>query len=172
MSAAPRFSTADIARGARQPDATAPAENRPADNRPADNRPAEHKAIELPASTSEPDAATVRVDEARRAAGVPDAVQDDTPAPLFAREAADDFQHRWDGIQAGFVDDPRKAVQEADALVAETMQRLAESFSQQRSRLEQELDRGRDAEAGQASTEDLRLALRHYRSFFKRLLAV
>jgi CTP-dependent riboflavin kinase len=78
-------------------------------------------------------------------------------------------------VQAGFVDDPRRAVEDADALVAETMQRLAETFSQERKRLEQEFAR-QPAASGTAQsgvgTEELRIALRHYRSFFKRLLSV
>jgi hypothetical protein len=86
---------------------------------------------------------------------------------LFAQDAAEGFRRRWDTIQASFVDDPRKAVQEADALVAETMQRLADTFAQERARLEQRFDRDSNV-----STEDLRVTLRHYRSFFTRLLSV
>ena len=57
-------------------------------------------------------------------------------------------------------------MQAADQLVAEIMQRLAESFARERSDLEQQWDRGEDV-----STEDLRVALQRYRSFFQRLLA-
>jgi hypothetical protein len=64
------------------------------------------------------------------------------------------------------VDDPRSSVKKADELVATAMKRLAEGFSQQRTGLEQQWDRGEDV-----STEDLRLALQKYRSFFQRLLA-
>jgi hypothetical protein len=72
----------------------------------------------------------------------------------------------WQEIQSRFVDEPRTAVEDADALVAEVMQRLAETFSEERERLE------RDWHAGdEVSTEDLRLALQRYRSFFERLLA-
>ena len=73
---------------------------------------------------------------------------------------------RWQEIQASFVDQPRDAVAEADALVADLMQRLAASFSHERERLEGHWDRGDDV-----STEDLRVALTRYRSFFDRLLA-
>lgn len=86
--------------------------------------------------------------------------------PLFAAADAERFSERWTGIQAGFVDEPRNAVQEADALVAELMQRLAETFSTERSTLESQWDREEDV-----STEDLRLALQRYRSFFDRLLS-
>lgn len=87
--------------------------------------------------------------------------------PLFAGNEADDFRHRWGDIQTGFVDEPRQAVERADALVAEAIKRLAEIFAQERSTLEQQWARGADV-----STEDLRVALRRYRGFFDRLLSV
>ena len=88
-------------------------------------------------------------------------------AALFGEEEARTYKTRWDEIQSRFVDEPRDAVQQADALVNETTQRLATVFAQERSRLEQEW-----AQKGDVSTEDLRQALRRYRSFFERLLAV
>jgi hypothetical protein len=88
-------------------------------------------------------------------------------SPLFAEDAAADLRRQWDTIQSGFVDEPRRAVEEADSLVADTMKRLADTFAQERSTLEQQWGRGDDV-----STEDLRVALRRYRSFFKRLLSV
>jgi hypothetical protein len=88
-------------------------------------------------------------------------------APLFDEAASGDLRQRWDGIQTGFVDEPRGAVEQADALVAECMQRLADTFAQERQGLEQQWSRGDDV-----STEDLRIALRRYRSFFDRLLAL
>jgi hypothetical protein len=87
--------------------------------------------------------------------------------PLFSTEEARNLRARWDSIQVGFVDEPRRAVEEADSLVAVAMKRLAEQFAEERSRLEGQWDRG-----GDVSTEDLRIALRRYRSFFGRLLAV
>ncbi len=88
-------------------------------------------------------------------------------SPLFAEDASRTLGQRWDTIQAGFVDEPRHAVEEADTLVAETMKQLAETFARERSNLEQQWARGDNV-----STEDLRVALRRYRSFFRRLLAV
>jgi hypothetical protein len=87
-------------------------------------------------------------------------------APLFPDNELGDLRSRWDKIQAGFVDQPRKAVEEADSLVAATMKRLAEVFAQERSKLEGQWDRGDNV-----STEDLRVALQRYRSFFQRLLS-
>jgi hypothetical protein len=87
--------------------------------------------------------------------------------PLFPDNELGDLRSNWDRIQAGFVDEPRKAVEEADSLVASTMKRLAEVFAQERSKLEGQWDRGDNV-----STEDLRVALQRYRSFFHRLLAI
>ena len=93
---------------------------------------------------------------------------DASPAhPLFLEDAANDFRSRWDKIQTGFVDEPRQAVQQADELVAQAIKRLAEKFAEERNRLEQQWDRG-----DQVNTEDLRVALQTYRSFFQRLLSV
>jgi hypothetical protein len=87
--------------------------------------------------------------------------------PLFSSAEANELRSRWDAIQVGFVDEPRHAVELADNLVAGTMKRLAEIFADERSKLEGQWDQGENV-----STEDLRLALRRYRSFFSRLLSV
>jgi hypothetical protein len=88
-------------------------------------------------------------------------------AALFAGNEANELRARWDSIQVGFVDEPRKAVQEADALVSDTIKRLSEVFANERQNLEQQWGRNDNV-----STEDLRVALRRYRSFFSRLLAI
>jgi hypothetical protein len=87
--------------------------------------------------------------------------------PLFSAEEAKDFRGRWDAIQVSFVDEPRQVVEQADGLVAVAMKRLAEMFAAERARLEGQWDRGDNV-----STEDLRLALQRYRSFFGRILSV
>jgi hypothetical protein len=100
--------------------------------------------------------------------GAADVAQAETQAaPLLPGEEATGLRTRWQEIQAGFVDEPRQAVQKADELVAGAMKRLAEVFAEERSKLETQWDRG-----GDVSTEDLRVALRRYRSFFDRLLSV
>lgn len=101
------------------------------------------------------------------AASAPSPAAEETASALFTQDASDALWRRWDAIQAGFVDQPRGAVEAADSLVAETMKHLAETFAQERTTLEQQWGRGDDV-----STEDLRVALRRYRSFFKRLLSV
>ncbi len=88
-------------------------------------------------------------------------------APLFTEDAAKAFRSQWDVVQRSFVDDPQAAVQAGDELVAQVIKSLAESFSEQRSALESELN-----QADRSSTENMRLALRRYRSFFERLLAI
>jgi len=88
-------------------------------------------------------------------------------APLFPNDELEDMRSRWDAVQAAFVDEPRRAVEQADGLVAFAMKRLAEVFSEERSKLEKQWDRGDNV-----STEDLRIALQRYRSFFHRLLSL
>jgi hypothetical protein len=87
--------------------------------------------------------------------------------PLFPPDEANNLRSRWDSVQGRFVDEPRQAVEDADRLIAATMKRLAEIFADERQKLEHQWDRGDDV-----STEDLRLGLRRYRSFFSRLLKV
>jgi hypothetical protein len=112
------------------------------------------------------------VGERTAASGVSAAVAtapatDEQAAPLLSPDETKDFRARWDATQVGFVDEPRRAVEQADGLVAGAMKRLAEMFADERSKLEGQWDRGDNV-----STEDLRLALRRYRSFFGRLLSV
>ena len=87
------------------------------------------------------------------------------PMPLFTESEMGDFRSQWSKVQTGFVDEPRRTVEDADKLVAAVMQRLAEGFANERSALEKQWDRGDNV-----STEDLRVALQRYRSFFDRLL--
>ena len=87
--------------------------------------------------------------------------------PLFAQNDTQNFRSRWEKIQIGFVDEPKTAVQQADELVASAIKRLADVFAAERQKLESAWDNKSDV-----STEDLRVALRRYRSFFDRLLSV
>jgi len=86
--------------------------------------------------------------------------------PLLPEDQSGQYAASWREIQTSFVDEPRSSVEKADALVAELMQKLATVFSSERERLEEQWDKGDDV-----STEDLRVALTRYRSFFDRLLA-
>jgi hypothetical protein len=93
-------------------------------------------------------------------------VGDQPHAQLLEDDELQRIHARWKDIQAAFVDEPRKAVQDADTLVADLMQRLATMFASERDQLESRWSSGDDV-----STEDLRRGLRRYRSFFERLLA-
>jgi hypothetical protein len=86
--------------------------------------------------------------------------------PLLGKEEGEQFRERWQSIQASFVDQPRTSVEQADELVAELMQRLAETFAKERKELEAQWSSDEDVD-----TESHRVALRHYRSFFERLLS-
>jgi hypothetical protein len=92
--------------------------------------------------------------------------RDEDDTALLPHDQGSEFHERWESIQTTFVDDPRNAVENADALVAELMQRLADGFARERERLEGQWSRGEDV-----STEDLRVVLQRYRSFFRRLLS-
>jgi hypothetical protein len=96
-----------------------------------------------------------------------DSQSEEVSAPLFEQNALQDFGSRWGTIRAGFVDNPAGAVMQAHELVTEVMKRLAMVFAAERENLEQEWAKGDDI-----STEDLRIALCCYRSFFGRLLSV
>jgi hypothetical protein len=93
--------------------------------------------------------------------------QSSTEDMLFAEDELADLRARWAGVQAAFVDDPKDCVQKADVLVSDLVEQLTSGFAHARSRLEEQWARGE-----RASTEDLRVALMHYREFFERLLAV
>jgi hypothetical protein len=90
----------------------------------------------------------------------------DAAGPLLGADDTEGFRARWIDVQTGFVDEPRRAVQQADGLVAELMQHLATTFADERTRLESQWDSGDDVQ-----TDDLRTAFQRYRSFFERLLA-
>ena len=90
-----------------------------------------------------------------------------TAEVLFADDELEEMRGRWAAVQAAFVDDPKDCVQKADVLVSDLVEQLTIGFAGARSRLEEQWARGE-----QASTEDLRVALMHYREFFERLLAV
>lgn len=95
----------------------------------------------------------------------PTASADEPPVHLFQPEAAERFRAEWQQVQTRFVDDPKDAVQDADRLVAEVLQSLAGTFTERKQELE-----GQWHGDSEAVTEDLRLALRSYRTFFNQLL--
>ena len=84
---------------------------------------------------------------------------------LFEDKDLSGYRGRWEEIQTGFVDEPRQAVEQADELVADLVRKITSGFSESRSKLESQWSEGEEA-----STEDLRVALTRYRTFFNRLL--
>jgi len=145
----------------------------------ADDQPSTADLAGLNTSTSETtedrngDGTVTDLDDARGTRDLPDAPASGTETspreihePLLGEDELDGYRSRWQSVQVGFVDEPRDTVKEADALVAELMQRLAQTFAEERSALESQWESGTDV-----STEDLRIAMQRYRSFFDRLLA-
>jgi hypothetical protein len=148
--AAAPLSTADLARA---PDAVRAEDARLAEERVvrADaNQPIEH--ADAGPGTAQASPVAVKVDQS---------------TPLFSDTETADYRRRWTDVQTSFVDEPRRAAQQADELVAGVMKRLAETFARERASLEQQWDRGENV-----TTEDLRIAMQRYRSFFDRLLSI
>jgi hypothetical protein len=121
----------------------------------------------MPTAQKELSAADMVAAEGRVPGSTPQKADDSKPMALLAAEEAGTFRTRWSEIQAGFVDEPSRAVQQADALVAELMKRLTQIFADERTKLE-----GQSKRDEKLSTEDMRVALQRYRSFFNRLLSV
>jgi hypothetical protein len=122
--------------------------------------------------TAEREPATARdvppTAESRPSHAVPEPATGPPTSPsLFGDNDLSGLRSRWDDVQAAFVDSPKECVQKADSLVAEVVQQLTTGFSDARSRLEAQWAKGENA-----STEDLRVALKRYREFFQRLLSV
>jgi hypothetical protein len=121
-----------------------------------------------PASSGEmPQPGTQQSPRLPNPAATDGAATSDGATAMFPPTEAEQFRSRWMDVQTGFVDEPRSAVEQADGLVAEMMKRLAQVFADERGKLEEQWSRGDDI-----STEDLRQALRRYRSFMDRLLSV
>ena len=149
----PRLSTAELAARRPAPQGPTPEPNASAAREETEGRPipVESSAAQAPEADERPR----EIAESEEASG-----------PLFAETEARSLRGEWDAIQIAFVDEPRRCVERADELVARAIQRLAEAFAQERSRLESQWGRGEEV-----STEDLRVVLRRYRSFFGRLLS-
>ncbi|OBG24206.1 hypothetical protein [Mycobacterium sp. 852002-51057_SCH5723018] len=125
-----------------------------------------------PVTPADPSTAPGETAPTGEAAAVPaghsgEEAESPTKPSLFADEELGDLRARWAAVQAAFVDDPKECVHKADHLVSDLVEQLTTGFAHARSRLEEQWARGEEA-----STEDLRLALMHYREFFERLLAV
>jgi hypothetical protein len=99
-------------------------------------------------------------------------------------ESRDRYARRWQSTQTRFVDDPKGAVAEADTLVQEVMQERGyptDDFDRRVADISVDhpdlVEKYRTAhgiaqasERGEASTEDMRHSVRHYRALFAELL--
>ncbi len=129
----------------------------------------------VPAETRSGTEAEAAAERRSDVAPAPPTSGEPVPAPpagsdwvsLFSDEERRRLHARWRELQSGFVDDPRDAVARADELVQETIRTLHETFQRERRAFEGIWSGGEEV-----STEDLRLAVQRYRSFFERLLAV
>lgn len=151
------LSTADLAAAARRPNRIADDTAEPALN--SAPRPFEERMPPVPDRENEITGHSLDVTETQPAR--------EALEPLFTPELAETYRVRWNAVQSGFVDDPRQAVRSGDELVAQIMTNLADTFAAERQRVEAQLD-----DSGESSTENLRVALRRYRSFFERLLSL
>ncbi|MDT5004915.1 MAG: hypothetical protein QOJ24_2091 [Mycobacterium sp.] len=135
------------------------------------DRPAEPQPMEPPVESADTTGGFANPTETGHAPDNPSHAPTDTAdlsdAMLFADSELTDMRSRWVEVQSAFVDDPRDCVQKADGLVADVVDKLTTSFSGARAHLEEQWSRGEEV-----STEDLRIALKRYREFFERLLAV
>ena len=141
-----------------------------------ENRERHLSTADIAASSEQPEVQPERVDLAHRHEGAI-ALGDEQPGngdlrndqsvPLFSNDSIQGFRSRWTALQTGFVDEPRRSVEQADELVAEVIKDLASTFADERTKLERHWDQG-----DKVSTEDLRLVLRRYRSFFDRFLSI
>ncbi|RTL68779.1 MAG: hypothetical protein EKK42_09210 [Pseudonocardiaceae bacterium] len=127
-----------------------------ADPHAADTRPADTGVTHTPPGES-------RAARMSEPSAVSEQAADETA--LIPRQRAADYQDRWQTLKAQFVDEPRTAVRDANELVGQVLDEIEETFRTQRADLE------RDLHDDAASTEDLRLALGRYRTFFDRLLS-
>jgi hypothetical protein len=163
----PEVAEAEAEREAADGEAAAEAEREvaEAETDQAGREAAEREAAEAAADAAEPGAAEAQATEepaaAQPATAAAAAAQ---PDALLASLDAEGARNRFLDIQAGFVDEPHQAVEEAGRFVDELVQRVTEALQGHRAQLQTPAD--------DASTEDLRLALRSYRQFVDRLLGL
>lgn len=141
--------------------ARTPAQEFPAEEVPDGEVPAE----EVPAwqGTASENRSASETSE-NRSASENRAAGDQPPGQLLTDHELESLLAQWKEIQAEFVEEPRKAVRDANAIVAELTQRMTQMFAGESEQLE-----SRWADGDDVSTEDLRQRLRRYRSFFERL---
>ena len=156
------LTTSDLAQSKRP----AASEDRPKEDRPKEDRLKPVLADPLPGEPLRSNGSSAPATTSSATSTSAASSASDT-TPLFPNNELEELRIRWSEVQTGFVDEPRRAVEQADSLVASATKRLAEVFAEERSKLEGQWDRGDNV-----STEDLRIALQRYRSFFHHLLSI
>jgi hypothetical protein len=137
------------------------------DDRPAEPVPGEESGWFPGDDDDDIEELSVRAAEEVDALGPDAEPSEDSTAPLLSVEQSRRLRSRWEQVQSQFVDDPQNAVEEADELVRQAIDAIDELFDRQRRQLEGIWEREEEI-----STEDLRVTLRRYRTFFDRLLAI
>lgn len=164
-----RLSTADLVNGSRstavmpEPEISEDATSLHSDGEPSDQIPLDSLRVDDRIGGTHEETGN----ETHNAQGAPVAIEPAHPNQLFPQDELKSLRSQWDSVQTSFVDEPRASVKQADSLVANVVGRIAEQFASERERLEKQWDRGEDVD-----TEDLRQAIKRYRAFFDRLLAV
>lgn len=106
----------------------------------------------------------------KMSASVPENVTAFNRAPGLRNEASrhlEELRPRWNNIQTSFVDEPRQAVYDADKLVTSAITQITEALHDECRAMQKQWADGADV-----STEDLRLSLQKYRTFFNRLMSM
>ena len=119
------------------------------------------------AHTGEEQMRNEQISEKRTDQNKPNMNEDENFAPLFESDEAEQFRAQWLEIQSRFVDDPIASVKDADELVASIIKNITRNFADKRTSLETQWKSGDDV-----STEDLRMTMKRYLSFFDRLLTL
>jgi len=124
------------------------------------NDAATEKARDVDATSTDDEEPDVRLHEA-----VAHQVRSSASVGLLDRDEIERLRMRWAEIQIKFVDEPRAAVQQADTLIADVIEKINQLFTAEHNRLEGQWQQNNDL-----STEELRQSLQRYRAFFNRLV--
>lgn len=116
---------------------------------------------------SQSEASSLETREQRQMQTPAQTAMDAGPLPWTQRAEVDDFYARWNAVQVEFVDQPRASVAKADELVVEVLEKIEKAFSNNRTLLNEQWSSQPDI-----STENLRIVLQNYRSFFNRVLSL
>ncbi|MGW7691715.1 hypothetical protein ACWGMA_23100 [Streptomyces asiaticus] len=104
-----------------------------------------------------------------RPSGEPSNTPNGPSFPVLPTSEHDKLTQRLRYAVSGFVDSPRGAVEEADALLVEVANRLTDLLAERRATLRAAWH---EDDAVSSETEELRLAMRGYRNVLERLISI